>query len=304
MAFYGNMNKMKKIVKYLGKISFFFIGLIILIYILGIPFGSLEKYGYHYQYVQPKLATYKQLKPFSQDLLFVGDSLAWTGFKPQGYKDDFHLHNYNLATTGQMTLDSYVMIKEALKKQKPKMIVLEAHALFNATNKYYRFDIMNLFPILNYHAMYRFDLKAKEDVNLGYHPSENIKSYNKRKDYMKQEKIPFNPLNPYNITYLNNFNLQYLNKIKALCEAQNIKLLLISIPSPINWNQKRHDAVMSWAKHNHISYIDYNLLLDDIKIDFNRDYRDAGDHLNDYGELKIRKHLGEYLQKELGRGNK
>lgn len=293
---------MKKIVQLFLKIGLFFLGLVVVVYVIGLPFGSLEKYGYHYQYVQPKLSTYQQEKPFSKEILFVGDSLAWTGFNPKGYEKEFGIKNYNLSTIGQMTLDSYVMIREALKTQKPKIIVLEAHALFNATNKYNRFDLMNLFPIMNYHAMYRFDLKGKEDPHLGYYPDKTIEAYRKRMDYMKQKKIPFNPLNPYNITYLNRFNLKYLDKIKKLCHDSGVKLVLVSVPSPVNWNQKRHDEVEKWANQNGIRYIDYNLKLKQVKIDFEKDYRDGGDHLNDFGEEKIRKALGSYLVKELERG--
>ena len=39
-----------------------------------------------------------------------------------------------------------------------------------------------------------------------------------------------------------------------------------------------------------------------MKIDFEKDYRDGGDHLTDFGEEKIRKALGSYLVKELERG--
>ena len=108
---------MKKIVQLFVKIGLFFLGLVVVVYVIGLPFGSLEKYGYHYQYVQPKLSTYQQEKPFSKEVLFVGDSLAWTGFNPKGYEKEFGIKNYNLSTTGQMTLDSYVMIREALKTQ-------------------------------------------------------------------------------------------------------------------------------------------------------------------------------------------
>jgi len=42
---------MKKIVQLFVKIGLFFLGLVVVVYVIGLPFGSLEKYGYHYQYV-------------------------------------------------------------------------------------------------------------------------------------------------------------------------------------------------------------------------------------------------------------
>ena len=86
---------MKKIVQLFVKIGLFFLGLVVVVYVIGLPFGSLEKYGYHYQYVQPKLSTYQQEKSFSKEVLFVGDSLAWTGFNPKGYEKEFGIKRCN-----------------------------------------------------------------------------------------------------------------------------------------------------------------------------------------------------------------
>ena len=52
---------------------------------------------------------------------------------------------------------------------------------------------------------------------------------------------------------------------------------------------------MKYADSKNISYLDLNLYVDELGIDWNLDSRDGGDHLNYYGALKITDYMGNYL---------
>lgn len=52
---------------------------------------------------------------------------------------------------------------------------------------------------------------------------------------------------------------------------------------------------MKYANSKNIAYLDLNLNVDELGIDWNFDSRDGGDHLNYYGALKITNYMGNYL---------
>ena len=72
-------------------------------------------------------------------------------------------------------------------------------------------------------------------------------------------------------------------------------MILYSTPSVKNWNYQRHNAVLDFANNKNITYLDLNLEVDKLGIDWDIDSRDAGDHLNYYGAIKITDYMGDYL---------
>ena len=58
---------------------------------------------------------------------------------------------------------------------------------------------------------------------------------------------------------------------------------------------KRHNRVQKLADKLGATYIDMNLLADEIPIDWSVDSYDAGDHLNYTGAVKATAYLGKYL---------
>ena len=90
-------------------------------------------------------------------------------------------------------------------------------------------------------------------------------------------------------------NITYLDKIAALCEENNAELLLVSTPSPKNWNYKKHNGVQSWADSHNITYIDLNLE-EKITINWKKDTKDGGDHLNYNGAKKVTEYMGAYFR--------
>ena len=66
----------------------------------------------------------------------------------------------------------------------------------------------------------------------------------------------------------------------------------------MNWSMEKHNGVENLAKELGVEYLDMNLLNNEINIDWKKDSRDKGDHLNYTGSLKTTKFLGEYLNKK------
>ena len=70
----------------------------------------------------------------------------------------------------------------------------------------------------------------------------------------------------------------------------------MSAPSIKNWNYEKHAGVEAYARENKIEYIDMNLFIDEIGIDWVHDTRDKGDHVNFEGAQKVTHFVGNYLK--------
>ena len=97
--------------------------------------------------------------------------------------------------------------------------------------------------------------------------------------------------------YVNLINKNYVKKMKRYCEERGAKLVLVSTPSTTNWNMKKHNGMQKLADDIDVEFIDFNVLADEISIDWATDTRDAGDHLNNAGAEKVSAYIGDYLAK-------
>ena len=94
--------------------------------------------------------------------------------------------------------------------------------------------------------------------------------------------------------------LHWFKKIVRLCREKGIQLILYSSPSPVNYNYKKHNGLQKLADQYSLEYLDLNLKLEEIGIDWAVDTLDKGDHLNISGAEKVTKYLGDYLSGKYG----
>lgn len=89
--------------------------------------------------------------PDSLDVLFLGTSNAYCAFSPEELSRFSGLKSYNLASSQQSLLTSYYWLKEALRYQHPKAVVLETFYCFykvgNEGSLHKAFDWMNNSPV-------------------------------------------------------------------------------------------------------------------------------------------------------------
>ena len=91
-------------------------------------------------------------------------------------------------------------------------------------------------------------------------------------------------------------NKLYIKIINEYCKRNDIKMILMSVPSTVNWNYAKHNAVEKFANEEQIEYVDFNIVADEIGIDWNNDTLDGGDHMNYFGSLKLTEYFGKYLE--------
>ena len=144
------------------------------------------------------------------------------------------------------------------------------------------------FPVFTYHDIWKSILTGKE------YPEENYKGFQFREvtnpyrggAYMKEtaakEKI-------------SRTVEEYLEKIRSLCRKNQAELVLVSTPSPLNYNYRKYNTLKAYAEQREIPYEDMNLKTQELGIDWEKDSLDGGDHLNLSGAWKVTRFTGKYL---------
>lgn len=233
------------------------------------------------------------------DVVFVGDSECYSSFIPLHIWQETGITSYVCSTSAQRLNYSYEFLQKAFQKQSPRVVVLETNAIFRniSYTDVIGYKAEELFQVFRYHNRWKevgsqdFNLKKPNYTYLS--PTKGYK-YN-TKNRGKADTSKYMTPSADRQTIPPKCKL-YLKKIAALCEKNGAKLVLVSTPSTKNWNTKRHNAVEDEAKDLNLTYLDLNLEQDQIGIDWAKDSRDKGDHLNYYGATKVTGFVATYLQ--------
>ena len=231
------------------------------------------------------------------DVLFVGDSLAYSSFIPLKIFHDYGISSYVCCTPSQTLAYSEDFIRRAFKNQKPKLVVLETDGIFRRFNPFQSLVLRaeEWLPIYRYHDRWKhlsladFSSEFTSDYivnDKGYRLYGGVKSASE-KDYMKpsseKARVPL-------------INKSFLENIKKLCEENGAELMLVSAPCVKNWSCERHNTVAELSEKLGIEYVDMNYMREEIPIDWSADSRDGGEHLNQSGAEKVTSYFGEYLK--------
>lgn len=235
----------------------------------------------------------------SIDTVFIGDSEVYHSFIPLNIWRDYGITSYDVSSPSQKLVYSMEFLKKTFEKQSPKIVFLETNAIFR--NSYFEDEITykaeQIFPVFRYHDRWK-NLQLKDfsatveytanEENKGYYFTKKSKPATDKaiKKYMKYSDVSAPILST---------NKKYLNEIAKFCKKHGTKLVLISTPSTKNWNYQRHNTMEAISKDLGVDYIDTNLLRDDIPIDWKKDTKDKGDHLNYKGAVKLTNYIGKYL---------
>lgn len=198
----------------------------------------------------------------SIDVLVLGSSDAQFSFVPNFFFEDTGLYSYVRGTPCQPLEVSYEMLKESLKTQKPKIVLLEVFTAMPlrkiceddvcyVTAQYQmtgneKYNTINYLPkekakeyrneFINYHNDWRtrtdyesilpknaFNSNKHIDSNFGY-----VYQYS-GEEIPKNYWLPLEHNNDIDIS-LDFLDILSLNKIYALCKENNIELILYKTP--------------------------------------------------------------------------
>lgn len=239
-------------------------------------------------------------KENSIDVLIIGDSEAYANISPLDMYEEYGFTTYITGTPAQLINTSYDFLKKALKTQKPKIVILEAYNIFRdvSIERVGKSFVQEFLPVLFYHNRWKSLGWRDFNFQVNYTWTDELKGYNFSKKLVPSQNDNYMQKNKKN-SKISSINMFYLDEIRKLCEEENITFMLLNTPNYKGWNYTRHKVILEYASKYQIDYLDMNILNDEIKIDWTKDTRDKGDHLNYSGALKVSKYLGGYLTSKM-----
>ena len=255
-------------------------------------------------------------------VLFLGDCEAYSTFIPTVIFENYGITSYVRGSPGARVWQSYYHLLDVLQYEKPAVVVLSVYALCHgdsASEAYNRLalDGMRLsgikleavrasmtegesllsyiFPLLRYHS--RWSEISREDID--YLISRISVSHN---GYLLEGGgVPPDSNQVPEALFDNSLPkraIEYLDKIRLLCESEGIELVLVKSPTQSAafwWYDEWDREVCNYAERYGLDY--YNLINNE-EIGINDgDYAD-GVHLNLYGAEKASLHLGAILKEK------
>lgn len=274
--------------------------------------------------------------PKGNDVIFLGDCEAYETFVPAILWEEYGITSYVRGSAQQLIWQSYYVLEETFRYETPKAVVFNVYSLKYGTPQSEAFNRMTfdtmkwsgekingikasmteeesfvdyIFPFFRYHSRiteldgndfkYWFS-KPPKASDSGYLMQTGIAP-------MKEDDEPPRELRDYDFSQN---AIDYLDKIRLLCEKKGSELILVKAPTN-SWNYYWYDEyeaqVENYAQKNQLKY--YNLIKKqaEIGIDWTTDTYDEGFHLNVYGAEKTSRYFGRILIEECGisdnRGN-
>lgn len=234
----------------------------------------------------------------SLDILGLGHSSLYAGFSPLELWNAYGYTSYAASQPHQSVQQSYELLKEALEHQTPKLVILETDMFIDGIWDLKEADtlvdrtLQNLFPILKYHNQWKsldWNQLTQEpeydrySPDKGYRPSSRVGRFQQKLiNHKKTTPVPL-------------FTTLYLNKILSLCEQNEAQVLMVQMPIS-SWTAANHKAVAEIATARNIPFIDFKQDSDLINVDWHKDFRDSGRHLNDTGSKKATLYLGQFIK--------
>jgi len=303
----------------------------------------------------------------SIDVLIFGTSHPSRGILPMEMYEAYGIKSYNLATSVQPIEATYYTLREALKNQKPKVIIWDVSNLYidyaDSSRWKMAMDEMPvgknkellvkeylkkfnddynqwggespvdlLFPLMEYHT--RWKELTKEDFNIlknnrhyfakggqvnsmifkgisvdDMNSMANELVQNIQRDVYEYNDEGYREFHEEDILYqaeVPETNIEWLLKIKKLCDDNEMHFLAVKIPSsdfpqlyPSAWTMEKYNKTCMLCGEYGIRY--YDFLYDaDMHFDYEKDSCDSGAHLNLYGARKVSLELGGYLKEHYG----
>ena len=258
------------------------------------------------------------------DVIFLGDCEVYENFVPSVLWKEYGITSYIRGNSQQLAWHSYAILRETFEYEKPKAVVFNVYALKYGepqSEAYNRmvFDTMKwsdakvdgirdsmledesfadyIFPLLRYHSRitelkgedFEYWFKSPElmDDN-GYLINAGVVPMPEQKPMENGPDVP-----------LAKSAMEYLEKIRVLCEENGSELILIKAPTNTNgyyWYDEWEEQIVDYAQKKGLSYYNFIPLCEEIGIDWQTDTYDAGFHLNVYGAEKLTVYFGKILE--------
>ena len=234
-------------------------------------------------------------EPDEIDVLFVGNSLGMCSANPMELYKNTGITAYNACTAMQMPVETYYVVKKALRRYPIKVILWEANNIPKGSKDLVDGASALLAEVLKYHHPFiKYHSAWRKKID-GFVPRPSFKGY-----VINEVIEPYTGGEYYNpddtrVREIAGEGALYFDRVKKLCDENHIQLVLYSDPSPLCYDSSSHNGIIQFAKEKGVDYLDGDADLEQIGIDWSKDTFDEGDHLNLTGTNKMTAYLGRYL---------
>lgn len=272
---------------------------------------------------------YSFLKKDSIDVLFLGSSQMFFAVDAGKLTNEYNISSYDFAATSQPITITPYYLSEALKTQKPKLVMVEICPVFDSKQyikpktlswsysptppSLLKFqsvynvldgDAIKAFeytyaPLLLYHDRWSsIDDKrhgGEHDIDFIFHPEDYIDSSSRgfiAHDRIEKRDIVFEKSDN-SLKNIPTENVDAIKTIKEICSKNNIKLVFFKAPAS-NWTLGESQSVKQFMRENKLIFVDLNDYLKEIGINGKTDFFDEK-HLNNSGAEKTTNYLAKII---------
>lgn len=245
----------------------------------------------------------------SLDFVFVGSSQMYADIAPNVLFSEYGITSYDFCANEQPLWISYYYIKEALKHQNPKAIILDVFTVYGADYEAEGVNHINLDDLPWSLNKIRAIQEAVPGGERGafyfelvkYHDTWNTLSESKIKNSFYDEKNPYKGYSPFVVVHeyadsapadvvnqtekepLPEKAMYWLEKIVELTRKEEVDLILIKTPNGNAERQKLYNSVAEFAGERQVPFLNLNTIFD------------GEAHINVLQAEKVTSYVGEYL---------
>lgn len=261
----------------------------------------------------------------NHDVIFIGDCELYENISPVILWEEYGIHSYIRGSAQQLIWQSYYLMEETFRYEKPKVVVFNVLAMkYNTPQKeaYNRMTldgmplslekiksvrvsmtkdehlIEYLFPLLRYHT--RITELTKEDFKyLFTKEAVTHNGYAMQTGVKAAVDIP--EAKPLGETSFGDTAYAYLDKMVTLCEESGVELVLVKAPTLYPyWYEEWDTQIREYAQEHSLKYYNFLEKKEEIGLDYAVDTYDGGLHLNVSGAEKLASYFGKILAEECG----
>lgn len=262
--------------------------------------------------------SFYDLERDSLDVLALGSSHLYWSLSPNLLWEEHGITAYDMGNPQQSLASSYFLLKEALRYQKPKVVLLESYGFHYKTDYVSearlrqsfdgirlgqaKFEMVSTLladkdiqtklsffvPFLKYHG--RWSSLSRTDFFYPVYSKGSQCSFQKSPQTEKSIDIP--------AAKIPKKTKKYLKLIRELCRENGIELLVYAAPFTTGRKYYRQGMRVNIALEDYLAGQGIPFLFyqrtGELGIDFATDFLDES-HLNSYGQTKLTHCIGNYL---------
>ena len=257
------------------------------------------------------------------NIIFIGDCEVFGTFSPVVLWEEFGLTSFVRGSAQQLVWQSYYILEETLRHERPDMIVFSVLAMqydspqseaYNrltldgmrwspskiraiSASRTSEEDWLSYFlPFFRFKDRWR-EIGAEDFRYFFRRPQVSSNGFMIRADVRPVGISPNFPRRAY-YTF-GEKPLYYLERIAALAAEHDIPLVLIKAPTPFPiWHDEWEAQIVEFASCNNLRYINFLDYINTIGLDFSAHTFDGGYTLNVFGAEKVTQFFGEIITHE------